>query len=356
MDKLVKPRAPRETATAATHADGAPTLTAPARELAPSAFEGSGPRARPPSSAALHTSTAELSTSGSRPAVLLDPAMESSQPRRRQHTNSALRAPPPRAPSGKRLWVVASIVVLCGLGAAFALRPAVSRDGTQAVAGVAALWGGVWSDPIPAAYATRVAARLAPAAHLEVFVSKTEVPQLLVLPGHQVLVTAGLLRRLANESMLAGLLAHAIAHIDRGDVARTIGGAASDAAQASANAMAPSDDSSEAALDDAMIAMLAAADYPSAGFADAYALLSAGPAKTQFALAHPCSTERLAAVRAAVPSGHSGATDYARFVLDVIGRSDGAAAQQHVALKPTPNVSLGPARERVQKPRVSSAP
>jgi hypothetical protein len=120
-------------------------------------------------------------------------------------------------------------------------------------------------------------------------------------PGGYVIVTTGLLARLADEAQLAGALAHEMAHGAEGHLATALAREGESVADAEATAAAGADrllaggvgEEAEEAADISAVAIAATAGYDPRGLSEFLTALTESPAPSVFYVTHRSPEERL---------------------------------------------------------------
>jgi len=174
-----------------------------------------------------------------------------------------------------------------------------------------------------------------------VVVDDESTTRAMTLPDGTIVVTTGLLRRLVDESQLAAILAHGLAHAANGDVDRAVirhraGGAITEAAGLAAGAPAPTTVVSaigdvanttwsadeERAADDLMLEALGAAGWSTGGLSAAIADLSAKGSRKRAAwlVQHPESGDRAEARARARKDGRVNAPEFAQRIRGPLDR------------------------------------
>jgi len=173
-----------------------------------------------------------------------------------------------------------------------------------------------------------------------VVVNEPVVAVAMPLPDGTVVVSVGMLRRLKTEAQLAAVLAHALAHLDTGDVDRRLDGPAPPASVVRAGLTGANPDVAvelvsaagtqvydvphENAADTVTLDVLVRAGFDPQGWWLALRQLSGreGASRSGYLVQHPDGPERMTRLQAAEGGGRGGDDAYRRSVLDRIGRVD----------------------------------
>jgi hypothetical protein len=174
-----------------------------------------------------------------------------------------------------------------------------------------------------------------------VVVDDESTTRAMTLPDATVVITTGMLRRLVDESQLAGIIAHGLAHVVNGDVDRAVArhraaGVIAEAAGLAPGAPAPTtlvaalgdvanttfSASEERAADDVMMEALAASGWSTGGLSAAIADLSAKGARKRAAwlVQHPESGDRAEARARARKDGRVNAPEFASRIRGPLDR------------------------------------
>jgi Peptidase family M48 len=341
-----------------------PRFAGPLDPSMPSPQEASGARPRP----------RESSTSGPRPrAAELDPALPPPEAADAKRASESIPRPKKKKkPLNPMIGAVGGVVVVVVLVVG-SLLPGVAARSTSVVApavpDMVSIWGGRAEVPSVQSYVSRVAATVASKSvavpTVSVYVAQDPAPHALALPGHEIVISAGLLRRLASEAQLAAVIAHLIAHQETGDVDKAFleGKDADLRTRARTAATTPYglDAERRAALRTGEL--LQAAGYVTSAFPDAHGALSARSGRmSSFVQQHPVPQDALTSLRTAAEGGRAADADYARNALDPLGRAAAAPAEPAVnpPLPPkppaTPKLDMSRPSDRVKRDGVARPP
>lgn len=268
------------------------------------------------------------------------------------------------------IGAVGGVVVVVALLVGSLLPGVAARSAgvvAPAVPDMVTIWGGRADAPSVHSYVSRIAASVAAKSAavptVTVFVAQDAAPHALALPGHEIVISAGLLRRLASEAQLAAVIAHLIAHLETGDIDKAFLESKDADPRARARTAATTPHGVEAERRAALRTgeLLHAAGYVTSAFPDAHGALSARSGRmTSFVQQHPVPADALTALRTAAEGGRAGDADYARNALDPLGRAAPAPPERSVnpplppKPPPTPKLDMSRPSDRVKREGVAA--
>lgn len=185
------------------------------------------------------------------------------------------------------------------------------------------------------------------------------------LPDGTVVISMGMLRRLTSEAQLAAILAHALAHLENGDVDRTIDAAPDVAA---VRAALRGEGQSDVALKLAVTAGTQIYDRQHEDAADVVAVEAlrkagfdpqgmwlalrnlGGTRRSSWLLQHPDAVERMDKLHNVEGSGRVGDELYRRLITDRTGRIAPTTASSNPTTTPTPSTPATPSMPATPTP------